>query len=75
MKPILFIGILLLACGVLALAYQGFSYVTHDSILDAGPVHVTAAREHFVWIPPLVGGAAVLLGAALLAVGLKKSSA
>jgi hypothetical protein len=61
------IAILLIVLGILALGYQGFTYVTRDTVVDAGPVQVTAEREKTVWIPPVVGGAAVIAGAAMLA--------
>ena len=54
------IGIILIILGALALGYQGFTYVTRESIVDAGPVQITADREKTVWIPPVVGGIAVV---------------
>ncbi|MFO0844386.1 MAG: hypothetical protein U0797_18650 [Gemmataceae bacterium] len=63
------IAILLIVFGVLALGYQGFTYVSRDKVVDAGPVQVTADREHTVWIPPVVGGVAVVAGLAMLAMG------
>lgn len=59
-------GILLIALGAIALAYQGFTYVSRDTIVEAGPVKVTADRQHYVWLPPALGGAAVAIGALLL---------
>jgi hypothetical protein len=60
------VGIVLIALGALALVYQGFSYVTRDVIVDAGPVHITADREHTVWLPPVVGLCGFALGIILL---------
>jgi hypothetical protein len=42
-------------------------------VLDAGPVHVTAERERTVWIPPVIGAAALIAGVALLAMGGKRA--
>ncbi len=67
------LAILLIVLGVLALGYQGFTYVTQEKVLDAGPVQVTAERERTVWIPPVIGAAALIAGVALLAMGGKRA--
>jgi hypothetical protein len=41
MKPISIAGILLVILGVLALAYQGFTYTHREKVLDVGPIHAT----------------------------------
>ena len=41
MKPISLAGILLVILGVLALAYQGFTYTHREKVLDVGPIHAT----------------------------------
>jgi len=63
------LGLIIVILGALALGYGGFSYVTRDKIVDAGPVQVSADREHNVWIPPVVGGIAVAAGLVLMVVG------
>jgi hypothetical protein len=69
------IAILLIVLGVLALGYQGFTYVSREKVVDAGPVQVTADRERTVWIPPVVGGAAVIAGAVMLGLSGRRSDA
>jgi hypothetical protein len=69
------IAILLIVLGVLALGYQGFTYVSREKVVDAGPVQVTADRERTVWIPPVVGGAAVIAGAVMLGMSGRRSDA
>ena len=66
------VALALIIVGALALGYQGFTYVTREKVVDAGPVQVTADRERTVWIPPVVGGIAVATGLVLLAVGGRK---
>jgi hypothetical protein len=66
------IGIVLIILGGLALAYQGFTYVTREKVAEVGPVQVTAEREKTVWIPPVVGGAAIAAGAVMLVLGSRK---
>ena len=74
MKPIIWIGILLVALGALGLAYQGFNYTHQERILDLGPIHATAEEHDRVSIPPVLGGLALVGGIVLLAVGAKKNS-
>ncbi|MBA4189589.1 MAG: DUF3185 domain-containing protein [Planctomycetaceae bacterium] len=66
------IGLALVILGALALGYQGFTYVTREKVVDAGPIQVSADRERTVWIPPVVGGVAVVAGLVLLASGTRK---
>ena len=74
MKPIIWIGILLIVIGSLALAYHGFNYTHRERILDAGPMHVTREKQDRLPIPPILGGLALVGGIALLVMGGKKSS-
>jgi hypothetical protein len=74
MKPMTWLGILLVILGSLALAYQGFTYTRQEKILDVGPVHATAERRERVSIPPILGGIALAGGIGLLVVGARKRS-
>ncbi|MEA3187756.1 MAG: hypothetical protein QOD99_1586 [Chthoniobacter sp.] len=73
MKPAGTIGIILIVLGVIALAYQGFSYRQRETVLDLGPIHATAERERTVPIPPIIGIVAVVGGIVLLVSATKKS--
>ena len=74
MKPIIWVGILLIALGGLALAYQGFNYTHQEKVLDVGPIHATAEKQERVSIPPVLGGLVLVGGIALLVVGARKKS-
>jgi len=74
MKPILWIGVLLIVLGGLALAYQGFNYTRQRNVIDVGPIHATADEHERVSIPPILGGLALVGGIVLVVVGAKKSS-
>ena len=63
MKPL---GIILLVIGVLALAYQGFTYTTHKKVLDIGPMEATKEERHSVPIPPILGALALIGGIVVL---------
>ena len=74
MKPIIWVGILLITLGGLALVYQGFTYIHQEKVLDVGPIHATREDRERVSIPPVLGGLALVGGIALIAFGGKKSS-
>ena len=65
-------GIILVIIGALALGYQGFTYVTKETVVDAGPVQVSRDKENTVWIPPVIGGIAVACGLLVIALGGKR---
>ncbi|PYT77130.1 MAG: DUF3185 domain-containing protein [Acidobacteria bacterium] len=73
MKPTIWVGILLIVLGGLALAYQGFPYTHRERVMDVGSMHVTREDHDRVSIPPILGGLALAGGIALLVVGGKKS--
>jgi uncharacterized membrane protein HdeD (DUF308 family) len=60
------IGIALLIVGVLALAYQGFSYTVPKKAVDLGPIQVTRQERHTVPLPPVLGALALIGGIAVL---------
>ena len=66
MKPLTLIGILLIVLGLGALAYQGFSYKTHEKILDVGPLQATKETTKTVPVPPIVGALAVIGGVVIV---------
>ena len=74
MKPIAWLGILLIVLGGLTLAYQGFNYTHQEKVLDVGPIHATADKHDRVSISPLVGGLMLVGGIALVVMGAKKNS-
>jgi len=72
MKPIGIAGVVLIVCGLAALAYQGITYTTRATLIDIGPVHATADRQKTLPLPPILGLVAVASGAAFLMVGLRR---
>ena len=73
MKPAGIVGIILIAIGIIALAYGGFSYTTREKVIDAGPLQVSADREKTVPFPPILGGLCLVGGIILVLVGNKKA--
>jgi hypothetical protein len=68
--PLMIIGIALVALGLIALAYQGITYTSRETVVDLGPIKATADRQRTIPLPPilgvlaLAGGVAVLIGSA-----------
>ena len=73
MKSTALIGILLIVIGVVALAYQGITYTRRDTIMNLGPIHAEADREHTSPLPPIIGVTAIVGGIVLVVAGAKKS--
>jgi hypothetical protein len=59
-------GVVLLVLGLVALAYRGFGFTDRDTVVDVGPLEVTREDREFIPVPPLLGVAAVIGGAALI---------
>jgi uncharacterized membrane protein YidH (DUF202 family) len=67
------LGVVLIILGVLALAYQGFSYTKREKVIDLGPIEASADKKKHVAIPPIVGGI-VLVAGVVMVVASRKSS-
>jgi hypothetical protein len=74
MKPAAILGLLLVVAGLAALAYQGFTYTSRETVLNLGPIHATADRDRTVILPPVLGIGAVAGGVVLLIVGARKAA-
>ena len=60
------IGVALLILGIIALAYQGFTYTVPKKEVDLGPIQVTRQERHTVPLPPILGALALIGGIAVL---------
>jgi len=74
MKPIAWIGVILIILGGLALVYQGFGYTHQEKVLDVGPIHATTDEHERVSIPPILGGLTLVGGIVLVIIAAKKVS-
>ena len=74
MKPITWVGILLIVLGGLMLAYQGINYTRDRNVLDVGSVHITAESHQRIPLPPVLGGLAIVGGVVLLVMGASNKS-
>ena len=74
MKPLIWVGALLIVLGALVLAYQGINYTRQKKVLDVGSVHLTRQAHERIPLPPIVGGLALIGGVVLLVVGTSNKS-
>jgi hypothetical protein len=72
--PLIFIGIALMALGLIALVYQGITYTTRERVVDLGPLKITAQKEKTIPLPPILGGVALAGGIGLVVAAARKST-
>jgi hypothetical protein len=72
MSGIKILGILLIAAGILALVYGGFSYTKETHEAQLGPLEFAVEEKERVNVPVWAGAGAVVAGALLLVVGRKR---
>jgi hypothetical protein len=67
MKGTKLVGAVLLALGILALAYGGFTYTKDTDKVDVGPIHFEVKDKERVNIPLWLGVGVAIVGGVLLA--------
>lgn len=72
MEPAVIAGILLIVLGAVALIYKGFGYTSEETVLQLGSIKATAETEKEVLIPTWAGVTAIVAGALVLIVGLRR---
>jgi hypothetical protein len=65
------IGLVLIVIGAIMLIWTGFSYTRRENVVDAGPIHISADREHSVNWSPYAGGLLLLGGIVIVATAKK----
>jgi hypothetical protein len=73
MKPLAIVGILLIALGVIGLAVDNISFTERRTVLDVGPLKVTADEQRTIPIPTIAGIAAVVVGLGLVFLSRKRA--
>jgi hypothetical protein len=66
MKVGTLVGLILVVLGVVGVIYGGITYSRKREVAHVGPLQVTTREEHTIPISPIVGGVAILAGAALI---------
>ena len=64
------IAIVLIAIGIIMIAYTGFNFVTSETVVDIGPLEINKDKNHFVQWSPVIG--VLLLVGGIVAFALNK---
>ena len=67
MRPLGWVGVVLIVGGGIVLAMRGVSYTKSRNDVDVGPLRLSTSEKGFV--PPVVGIIAICLGAGILFMG------
>lgn len=73
MNPMKTVALIIIALGVVGLAYGGFSYTRSTSETQIGPIDIVTHDRQRVNIPVWAGVAAIVIGAGILLVPAKNS--
>jgi hypothetical protein len=71
MKPIMLTGVVLIAVGVVSLAYQGITYTSSEKIIDIGSIEASVDTEKTIPLSPIMGAVAIAGGLGLVVLGRK----
>ena len=69
MKPLVLIGAVLIALGIAGLAIDHISFTERKTVIDVGPLKVTADEQRIIPIPTIAGIIAVVAGAGMIFFG------
>jgi drug/metabolite transporter (DMT)-like permease len=71
MRPLGWIGVLLIVAGVIVVAMRGVPYTKSHNEVEVGPLKVTTQERGMV--TPIFGVAAIVVGGVLMFAGKKRS--
>jgi uncharacterized membrane protein len=71
MKPLGWVGVLLIIAGVVVVAMRGIPYTKSHNEVEVGPLKVTSQERGMV--PPIAGVVAIVAGAVLVFAGRKSA--
>jgi len=72
MRPLGWIGVLLIVAGLIVVAMRGIPYTKSHNEVEVGPLKVTSQERGMV--PPIAGIAAIVIGGVLVFAGRKQSA-
>jgi hypothetical protein len=71
MRPLGWLGVVLIVLGCIVLVMRGVSYTKDRQEVNVGPISVAAEEKGFV--PPAVGFVAIALGVGMVVMGRRKA--
>jgi len=75
MRPLVFVGLVLVVLGIVALLVPSFTYFTTDRVADAGFFKIDVSRPHTIIFNPVVGVVALGAGVVLVVLGRREATA
>ena len=72
MRPLAWIGVLLIIAGIVIVAMKGIPYTKSRNEVEVGPLKVTTQERGLV--TPMIGVAAIVIGGVLVFAGRKSAS-
>jgi hypothetical protein len=73
MNALKIVALALIAAGILGLMYGGFTYTKKTHEAEIGPIEMAVTEKETVNVPVWAGVGAIVVGAALLLVGGRKT--
>ena len=73
MKPMVLVGAVLIGLGIVGLALDHISFTEKKTVIDVGPLKVTADQQRTIPIPTIAGVVAIVLGAGLIFMSSRKA--
>ena len=71
-RPMIILGLILVVLGTAALIWRNFTYTERETVVDVGPVNISAETTKSVPVSPILGGIALAGGAVLIVLGMSK---
>ena len=69
MRPLVVFGVMMIAIGIAGLAIDNITFTEKRTIVDAGPVKITADQQRIISIPTIAGVIAIAAGAGMIFFG------
>lgn len=69
MRPMVIFGVLLIAIGIAGLVIDNITFTEKRTIVDAGPLKVTADQQRSIPVPSIAGVIAIVAGAGMIFLG------
>ncbi len=73
--PVILVAVVLIAIGIIALAYQGITYTRNKTVLNIGPIEARVEEKRTIPLPPILGALVLAGGITLLIVTSRLSAA
>lgn len=69
MNALKIIGIVLVVIGLVSLVFQGIDYTTQETVVELGPVEMSARENKRIPLPPIFGALLLIGGVAAFILG------